>query len=140
MKKQFGIICTAGILILFLSSCKNQALQSDKCRAFWDSVREDWVYDEEEATYSIQAKAGRKNMDFIRHLIYDREDCWKGISKKQVKKVFGEPSKIQGDRWNYYIDAECFERRVQDCNYFSFLVSDREGLIDVELNAYSIIE
>jgi hypothetical protein len=135
MKKLFWIFLVFSAASV---SCKNQPLKSDECRAFWHSVEQDWVYDVKTRTYSVQAKEGRKNMDFVQQLVYDREECWKGMTAKRVRKVFGEPSKVKGGRWDYFLDAECWQEKGKNCNYFTFVVSDEDGLMDVELNAYSI--
>ena len=135
-----------GILIFLLgaitlsSGCKTQLGSSGECKAYLKTVQEDWTYLEEWRIYKVVAQGGRKNMDFVRKLLYDGKSCWIGLSAKKVRKLFGEPSKIEGTRWRYFIQERCWNEKKMNCQEFLMRVDPEEGLVSIELGAYSVVE
>lgn len=129
------------ILIAFalasLSRCTNQVQRPDECKAYLKTVQEDWTYLEEQRIYKVVAQDGRKNMDFVTNLLYDHKTCWSGLSAKKVRKLFGEPSKIEGSRWRYFIMESCWDEKKMNCQDFLMEVDPEDGLVSIELGGYS---
>jgi hypothetical protein len=138
MKKLFTIFLASTTIAL--AGCKNQESQRDECKAFLKTVQEDWNYDSEKKIYAIHAKDGRKNMDVVRNLVSIKKECWQGLSAKRVRKIFGEPSRIKGNAWEYFIEQSCWESNTENCQDFFMVLDPEKGLQSLELRSLSIVD
>jgi hypothetical protein len=129
-------LCSTFLII----GCTNQPKRPDECKAYLKTVKEDWTYLEEKRIYKVVAQDGRKNMDFVTKLLYEGKPCWIGLPAKKVRKLFGEPSKIEGTRWRYFIQESCWDEKKLNCQDFLIGVDPEKGLVSIELGAYSVVE
>lgn len=127
-------------LLVSLFGCKPWSGSSDECKAYFKTVQEDWTYDPEKKIYGILAKDGRKNMDVVRNLVSIKKECCQGLSAKRVKKIFGEPSRIKGKAWEYFIEQSCWKSDTDNCQDFYMIVDPEKGLQSLELRSLSIVD
>lgn len=119
-------------------SCKQNFQTTDECKTYFQTVKEDWKYNVEKRVYKVEAQNGRKNVDFIHKLLYDKKTCWEGLPAKHVRKLFGKPSAVEGYVWRYFIMESCWDEKVVNCQDFLMTVHPEKGLIGIELGAFTI--
>lgn len=99
MWANFGFKSSLLMLLLGLFSCSTlyQRKHSDECGAFFENIKQNWAYNP--STKMYEWKNGAMNKDEMVYL--DNEKCFLGISKKNIEKVMGKPTKATNDGWIY---------------------------------------
>lgn len=127
------------VLLAIFPSCKPWSGASPECKSFLMGLHDDWEYDEEARIFRVASKDGRLDKDFLTRFLFDNKDCLMGLSPKRVRRLLGEPSKIKGNDWWYYLWASCHEKDGE-CDYFLLEVNDTEGVRDVTYKHFEIVE
>jgi hypothetical protein len=127
------------IMLGSLAGCSNQVQRSGECKAFLKGLKADWSCNSETKIYQIESKDGRSNKDFLPRFLFDNRDCMLGLSQKRVRRLFGEPSRLEGNRWWYYLWVSCHEKDG-DCDYFLLEVDENKGLQDIAYKHFEVVE
>lgn len=135
MKKTYTWGIAVGILLF--AGCKPWSGTTPGCQQFLQGIQADWEYDEAKKVYVINPKDGRTQKDFIPAFLFDRKVCWEGMPAKKVRKLLGEPSKIEGARWSYFFWPTCHEKDG-DCDYLLLVVDEKQGLKSAEYKRFEL--
>lgn len=125
------------LVLLLLCGCSLPVKKSPECKTCVQNVKEDWFFDEERNIFRVEAKGGRKNSDFLSGLM-KHKDCLRGGSQRQVRKLFGLPSKIEGKLWKYYVMEVCNNSEKDGCQFLLLTFDNEEALQDIEYVAREV--
>ncbi len=123
------------ILVLIsglLSGCTPWAASSPECKNYLKGLQEDWDNDEVEKVIKITSHDGRTGKEFLPDMLFDHKDCLVGRTEGQIRKLLGEPSKIDGLKWSYYFLPSCNDGKYSPCDYFLLKFSEKGKLVDVD--------
>jgi hypothetical protein len=132
-------LCLIAITLGSLSACTNQVQQSGECNAFLKGLQSDWSFNEETKIFQIDSKDGRRNQDFLTR-IDNHKTCLKGLPAKKVKKIFGEPSSVDGTRRKYYLVPSCIYDEFDNCDFLDLEIDEEKGLQSIKLSGQDVQE
>lgn len=102
------------MLFLSLTSCNNDKgiiKSSDSCNQYYSYLNKIWL--KENNIYSFKGSPNYWELDIYKNLV--KEECFKGLSKKQVNQLLGEPTKLlktpEIDLWIYCMDKHCYNQK-----------------------------
>ncbi len=98
------------LLIAGFASCKsglpNKTYGDGKeCKVYYDYVKRSWKKNQE-GFFELTEKT-LYDEDLPVPYRFPNPSCLLGLSKKQIVKLFGEPSKKEIDRFDYYMYGTC---------------------------------
>jgi hypothetical protein len=130
LKKQFMIILLTAGLISCKSGMSNKTYGEGKdCKVFFDYVKRSWK------------KKGDGFFENTEKTLYDEDlpvpyrfpnpPCLLGLSKKQIVNLFGEPSKKETDRFDYYMYGTCDGKDNYGCIRLKIFFDERSRVDSV---------
>lgn len=125
MKWTFAIILT-----LLFCSCSTYQLRNRKnscCAKLYEQIPAVWQYDSTRKVFifnqSVGERMGFNPMFFELHF----NDCFVGLNKEKILDLFGKPSRILGNSFEYYTSMGCHGRGNGQCNYLRMVFDSESG-------------
>lgn len=123
-----------------LGGCTPWAASSPECKTYLKGLQEDWDYDAEQKVFKATFHDGRTGKDFLPNMLFDHKDCLVGRTEGQIRKLLGEPSKINGLKWSYYFLPSCNSESGAPCDYFLLKFDDAGKLVDIDFAGMDLID
>jgi hypothetical protein len=124
------------IVLLTMSSCFSGFYKSRECKRYYRFVKENWTQPND----SLYLLKGSPNYwESKVYFTYFKEECLVGLTKKQIEKIFGMPSKsfkdARIDVYVYCMIKECLRGEIDGCcRSLSFLFDENEKVMRVHTN------
>lgn len=123
------ILLTAGFI-----SCKsgmsNKTYGDGKsCKAYYDYVKKSWKKNGD-GYFALTEKA-LYDEDLLVYYRFPNPPCLLGLPKKKVLKLFGEPSKKETDRFDYYMYGTCDGKDNYGCVRLKIFFDERSRVDSV---------
>jgi len=123
------------ILLTLIGSCRSVGIKTDECQEFYSFINENWIQKEPQIYgykgdphYWNATKHGEK---------YLKESCLNGLTKKNITKIFGIPSKISKNRgqnqetYYYCFLKNCLTSQILGMGIFFYFKDDNVDLVIV---------
>ena len=108
-------------LMVFVIGCTTLK-KNEECKLYYEYLKENW-YQKEEGIFWVRKKANYT--DRISQQTVN-VDCLVGLNKKDVKKLFGSPSVVKIDRFEYYTNKDCFSEDKAGCLRMVLIFNEKD--------------
>ncbi len=127
------------LIFICLSSCRKDKLviKSKDCKAYYSFLKDNWT--KKDNIYSFRNEPNYWEIEIYKTLL--KEECLKGLSKKQITKLFGSPTKTlqtpKIDLWIYCMNESCYNgNKVYNGSTLEFTFD--EGIVNTILTSPAV--
>ena len=95
----------------------------EPCPSVITNLKEHWHYDDSADIFKISSR------ELGIQLVRDK-NCFIGLSRKSIQKLFGEPNLDRGTGWYYYLTKSCLDEGgpgASGCEYLGVSFSAETG-------------
>jgi hypothetical protein len=130
---------TIVVIVLMLASCSEiqHRKRKPECKAVYSLIQTDWGRDTLPGLHKIRRDP---NSRFTRDIL-TCQDCFRGLSQDDVKKLFGTPDTTYRGHMTYYLGEPCLQRdgiEANGCRYMQCTFGNEKTVTAVEFifNSY----
>jgi hypothetical protein len=112
------VIC----LLITLAGCTAlyHKRQQPACKNLFDMIKEEWHYDPHAGVYRQTSNPKSKiGLEMLRC-----EDCFHGLSRKDVQRLFGQPDTLDRGAMIYYLREPCLQADGVNANGCHYMCCD----------------
>jgi hypothetical protein len=135
MRTTYLTLLLAAVLMYGCLPNKTYTSKGEKkdCKLYFEYVKENWKKNNDNVYEFLTPPTYDTTLSNVKK--YFIKDCLIGLSKKQLKKCFGEPSKVSDNRIEYYTRKECFQegRYKPGCARLTFDFDKSDKVVEVRL-------
>lgn len=107
------------LFLLVLAGCFSplqEKRRNPACKALYEWIQTDWSRDPSANIYRMASHSGRN----LEHEIIARQECFKGLPRRDIERLLGEPDTLVRGNLVYYLGTLCNEKnglRTLGCLY-----------------------
>jgi len=104
-------------IIIFLGCNSTKKVKNNSCQEYFNFIHSDWFYKEDAGHYVFKGNPKYWDREQYSEDKFVNEECLKSLSLKELKKLFGEPSKTDVYENDFMILTYCLSESCLTSKY-----------------------